>query len=139
MPVSFLKYTDHMPAEFGGYAVGPFILIRPRYRHDLGLLRHEEQHVIQWYVALIMTLLLACLFCVTGHERMAGLTAAWSPFMHSALYMASRWYRLRCEVSAFRRQLECYGPRADRGFAVSMLYRRYDLGISLNQAHRLLS
>jgi hypothetical protein len=43
-------YTDRfIPEIFGGYTVGPIILIRPKYIGDRGLLEHEKVHVRQFF------------------------------------------------------------------------------------------
>jgi hypothetical protein len=40
-----IRYTDDMPDNFGGYTRAWFIRIRPKYKDDEGLLRHELRHV----------------------------------------------------------------------------------------------
>lgn len=81
-------YTDNLiPADSAGCTRGPVIFIRPKYRNDIGLLRHEECHVRQWL-------------------RTLGL--------HSILYLLSKKYRLKAEVEAYREQLKWTGFRSDR-------------------------
>lgn len=109
-----LKYTDDMPEGTGGYARAWFIRIRPKYRDDIGIHRHEEEHVWQFWVTL---------------------------GLHSLLYLLSKKYRLWAEVSAYRVQLQ--NPPADQKEAYRRLYAGYissDYGLSVtpDRAYRLL-
>ena len=76
---TIVTYTDEGIGEnYGGYASGMYIVIRPKYQDDKGILEHEKIHVWQWY-------------------RTFG--------FHSAWYKSSEKYRLKCEVEAFKVQL----------------------------------
>lgn len=104
-------YTDRfVPEGSAGCARGPLIFIRPAYMHDMGLIEHERQHVRQWL-------------------RTVGL--------HSILYLASKEYRLKAEVEAYREQLRHYPDDRSLVFA-GFLAEKYDLEISVEEAHRLL-
>ena len=91
-------YTDRLPEDVGGCANGPVVRIRPKYRDDLGLLRHEVEHVRQWWAAgLIAAVLLALVDPTLAPGGMAA---------HSLLYLTVRPYRLWCEVKAYRVQMQ---------------------------------
>jgi hypothetical protein len=71
-------YTDFLvPDKSAGCARGPFIFIRPKYKHDIGLLKHEQEHVKQW----LMTL-----------------------GFHGLLYLLFDKYKLWAEVQAYKKQ-----------------------------------
>lgn len=105
-------YTDKLiPAKFGGVAIGPVILIRLKYRGDVGLLRHEETHRKQWL-------------------RTFGL--------HSFRYQFDKDYRLATEVEAYREQIKHYPDDRSWRFA-EFLATKYDLALTQEEAHRLLT
>lgn len=90
----------------------PIIFIDPRYKDDQGLLAHEQCHVRQ----------------------------AWRnvfPPIHALRYTFSKAYRLKCEVEAYKKQLE-YNPTAAPHFA-NYLATRYDLDITPEKALELLN
>ena len=103
-------YTDLMPARFSGCAIGPIILIRPRCRGDAGLLEHERVHVSQFW-------------------RSLGIVPLLSLFVPSL--------RLKCEVEAYRKQLEC-NPGSSELYA-TFLSTKYGLSISVAEALKLLT
>lgn len=97
-------YTDNMPDTSAGLTKGPIIRIRPAYKNDVGIHRHEYEHVRQWYVTL---------------------------FTHSILYKFSRKYRMWSEAKAFAKQLENNNIDA---MAERMSRPMYDLNITQTQA-----
>ncbi len=116
-----LTITDEMAENRGGYTKWPFVFIRPKYEKDEGLLQHELTHIKQAYRRLII--------------------------FHSLLYQMSDWYKLRCEVEAYKVQLKyvpystCFEPyvfeewvKLFAGF-ISTIYK---LNISQEKAERLL-
>lgn len=56
---SLTIYTDNLPANVGGCANGPVVRIRPKYRDDAGIHAHEDEHVEQWYVGVMIGVLAA--------------------------------------------------------------------------------
>ena len=72
-------YTDNLPDDIGGQARGPVVLIKNKYRADVGLLAHELTHVTQWWLTL---------------------------GLHSLAYLCARPYRLWSEVAAYREQMQ---------------------------------
>ncbi|MDW3684996.1 hypothetical protein RA280_25245 [Cupriavidus sp. CV2] len=98
-----------IPRGFDGFAPGPLILVRPGVSH--ALIEHEKVHVRQFW-------------------RWCGLMGV--------LYLASPRWRLRFELEAYREQLRHCEPGAAHHFA-RMLARHYRLGITQEQAYRLLT
>ena len=104
-------YTDDIPEEYAGFYDAPFtIKIRPAYRDDIGLLKHELEHYRQFRLTL---------------------------GLHPLLYKLSKRYRLWSEVQAYRVQLQYPGGSA-KLFA-SFICAKYDLDISELDALKLLS
>lgn len=103
-------YTDRFVGDnFAGTTYGPFIFIRPQYRADIGLLKHEQVHVAQF-------------------KRTFGLM--------SILYLFTKW-RLRYEVEAYREQLKWY-PDDQTAIFAAFIATKYRLNISIQQATNLL-
>jgi hypothetical protein len=108
LPV-FVKYVEaEGVAPFAGKTNAMIIRIAKDYENDIGLLEHEMQHVKQFYKF---------------------------PF-HGLFYKYGRGYRLRCEVEAYKVQLK-HTPLSVNHFA-KFLSERYDLGISVEEAKKLL-
>ena len=105
-PLTF--YTEKI--KHNGEARGPIILIKPQYREDKGLHKHEQVHVKQWF-------------------RTLG--------VHSILYLFSNSYRLKAEVEAYREQLKHYPDNRSLLFA-HYLANDYGFEISQEEAMRLL-
>lgn len=89
----------------------PVIIIDPAYKDDEGLLAHEQTHVDQAW---------RCIF----------------PPIHALRYNLDKDYRLKCEVEAYRKQLE-YSPNSVLHFA-NYLATRYGLDVTVEHALSLL-
>ena len=104
-------YTDRfIPERFAATTYGPFILIRPAYRGDKGLLEHEKIHVWQWL---------------------------WSAGLHGLAYRFSRCYRLAAEVAAYAEQAKHYSDDRRPVFA-RHIATLYDLDVTEAEALSLL-
>jgi hypothetical protein len=104
-------YTNCLvPDNSAAITFGFIILIRPKYRGDIGLLAHERTHVRQW-------------------------RESWGAFWPR--YLLSKRRRRDYEVEAYREQLR-HSPDCLDLFA-SYLTSDYKLGISLDLAKSLLS
>jgi len=116
-PPCLIFYTDTRPDGFAGVANGPFIRICRDYKDDEGLLKHETQHCLQWWITL---------------------------GLHSILYLLSKQYKLWAETSAYKRQLK-YPPASlgdvekYRSIYAEFIATRYNLNITQAEALRLLS
>ena len=130
-----LKYTNDMPDKFGGETRGPLISIRPKYSADVGLIEHEKTHVRQWYVVLALGLLLCTLLTLLVSPSLWPMYGL-APFLHQLLYKFIRPYRARCEVQAYRRQIEV-GGYISNDFSVTMLVAKYDLGLCEKEVRTL--
>lgn len=97
---------------FAGRALGPIIVIDPKYKDDRGLLAHEQVHVRQFW-------------------------RTWG--LHPLLYRASKRYRLAAELEAYRVQLKYAEDKeaSARRFA-GFIAGRYGLAISVEAAYRLI-
>jgi len=105
-------YTDKfIPDRFGGIIYGPIILIRPKYRDDIGLLEHEREHVRQWW-------------------------RGWGVGYWLRYTFSHKW-RLRYELEGYRVQL-LYSPQHKSKFAY-FLATNYRLTITWEEAFDLLS
>ena len=108
-PLTF--YTIRfVPKGFAGCARGPVIFIRPEYKDDYGLYRHERVHVRQWITSL---------------------------GLHSVLYLLSDRYKLECELEAYREQLLHYDTDKSELFS-KFISESYGLSISQQNALLLL-
>lgn len=104
-------YSDSLPSGVGGQQRGPFIFIRPKYRDDEGIFRHEYEHIKQAWATLFIG--------------------------HALLYLFCRVYRQWAEVRAYRVQMQ-YGLPLDDA-ALRLTSNRYNLGISLEEARAVLT
>ncbi len=110
-------YTDRvLPDRFGGMTVGCIVFIRPKYREDIGILKHEETHVRQFW-------------------RL--------PALNGLLYVLSKKWRLKAEVEAYREQL-CWPPaisdyvRYKQAYA-GFISTKYYLDVTEAETLKLLS
>ncbi|WP_439684788.1 DUF4157 domain-containing protein [Cupriavidus oxalaticus] len=98
-----------IPRGFDGFTPGPLILLRPGASD--ALIEHEKVHVRQFW-------------------------RSWG--LMGVLYLASRRWRLRYEVEAYREQLRHCHPDSAHAFA-RVLAQKYRLKISEAEAYRLLT
>lgn len=99
-------YTDRFIKPWAaGCAWGPIVLIRPKYRDDVGLLEHEQVHVRQF----------------------------WRTFgLHGLLYWLLPKYRLAAEAEAYAKQ---YARRPDKlALYASFIVKRYGLKVTQGEA-----
>lgn len=110
-----LTYTDKgIPEGYGGVASAWFIKIRPKYRNDEGILRHELVHVHQF----------------------------WRTFGLHALLGWWDSYRLKCELEAYREQLRwppaTANPEHYRQVYAGFIATKYGLDITQEEALKLI-
>ena len=131
---SLTFYTDWLPYGVGGAANGPVVRIRPLYRHDVGIHKHEYQHVNQFWVVGLAAVFVLGLVDVT--LALAGFAA------HPLLYKFCRKYRLLCEVSAYKVQMQFPNASGARlsldGAAQRLMSPSYDLRLFRDLAWALL-
>ncbi len=128
-------YTDDMPIGFGGYTRAFLVYIKPKYKDDVGLHEHEYMHVKQWWV----TTFLSCLaiYLASLHFGFdAGFSLVGIGF-YSILYDAIPWFKLRMEVQAYRKQMQCY-PDDRSTFFAYVIANKYDLKVSADKVIKML-
>ncbi len=103
-------FVIYKPIDFPfvGKANGMIITIDPEYKNDKGLLEHELVHVKQFYKF---------------------------PF-HGFLYKFNKSYRLKCEIEAYKKQLE-YNP-LNLDLYASFITIRYGLEVDIKIRKRRL-
>lgn len=128
-------YTDRfIPDWVGARAIGPFVLIRPKYRDDKGIHAHEYTHVKQWYKwtalwAILVTLALLGL-PEAAHVIVPfyGLSVGIFPLM----YVLVKSFRLESEVEAYAAQVKA-GAELER-MAKHLANPNYKLNITEKEA-----
>ena len=98
-----------------------FIFIKPEYKDDEGLYRHELLHVKQWaFTTLVSGLMLAAI-----NPVLAGLSIG----VFGLLYTSVPDLRLWCEVEAYDEQLKYYADDRREKFA-GFICDHYGLDVS---------
>ena len=153
-PLTF--FTDALPEGRAGVTQGPVIRIRPRYRNDEGLYRHEYAHVKQFFVmwAVLMAVNVPLAWLAAGWWlpfasaaavepwTVAVTVVAWCSAGHPLLYLYSRRYRQYAEAAAYREQTRW--PDGQGGqlslddAAARLALPLYNLGITAEQAKAAL-
>lgn len=98
----------------GGYSLGVFCVIRPKYRDrkDEGIVRHELRHCEQFYC---------------------------SPLTHGVRYRLSKKYRLKCEIDSYSEQLRHYTGRVSHlQWMVTAICEKYGLTVARTEAEQAL-
>jgi len=113
MPKYNITYSDDLPDGVGGRTFYPFpylfglgtceIIIRPKYKDDKGILKHEIKHAEQYGKV----------------------------FFHGLLIMFSGEYRYKCELEAYTEQIKEYKYKSvkDCSWIIDALATKYNLNI----------
>jgi len=120
-----LKYTDKVK---GGSSKFCFIKINPKFKDDVGLHKHELEHVKQFWGGVLLSL---PSFFIHPLLPLAGLLC------FPLLYTFSRKFRLWSEVQAYKVQLKY--NKDDVEYFVKYLVEDYDLKINHDQARHFLT
>ena len=130
-----VKYTDKVLQGESGLFV---IYLNPAKRGDIGLYTHEYEHIKQWYLCLVVGLLLALgVYLLLDNLTTSLFLAAVSISLKGILYSYVKPFRKWAEVKAFRAQIKVTeGEHVD--FFANALANDYKLGITHNQAIKLL-
>jgi hypothetical protein len=104
-------YNDFfVPRRFGAITIYPFIFMKKKFKDDIGLRKHEEVHLKQF----------------------------WPSFgMFWPMYLLSKKYRLKVEVEAYKEQIKWYDDDRSELFA-EYLSTKYMLDITKEEALSLL-
>jgi len=136
--LQFTQYTENIPNNFGGYTIGPWVRIRPKYKDDVGLHNHEYEHVRQFWVAsfigiFIMSTLTFGLF-LTGNfqEYMYGFPVLGFA-LPAILYTFFDQYRFQAEIEAYAIQLNTYGTKLIPEWLITSIMTKYKLNVTKEQ------
>jgi hypothetical protein len=131
MTLQYTHYSDNIDPKFGGYAIGPYVRIRPKYKNDVGLHVHEYEHVNQFWIGTILSAILIYI----------GLYVFKAPYdyypvlfaslgAHGNLYKFYEPYKVYCEVVAYSKQLRVYGDKVVPEWVIRALTTKYGLSIT---------
>ena len=131
-----LTYTDDLPADAGGIAKYCVIKIRPKYRSDVGIHKHEEGHVNQWWsgvgIGAVLALLIAFLPVLAEWSFMWPTAIVFGCSVHPLAYTYIWQYRLWAEVRCYRIQATHYADDRRLLFA-HFIHTSYDLAKHINE------
>lgn len=138
---TIIKYTEKVPNKFAGVAFMCFIKILPKYRFDVGLLKHEMTHVLQWYFWLLISMLISLGLHFFNPEMfddtVFGYGLIIGACLHGAMYTLIPKYKLFAEVMAYRVQLHyCDKDRVD--LFAKFITERYNLDVDIEEVKKLL-
>jgi hypothetical protein len=96
--------VDSLPPNTGGCANGPVVRLLKKYENDEGILKHELEHVKQfWFLTIAVGLII---LAVTTFLRLPIYYAALGISTHGLLYLFVKPYRYWCELKAYAVQLQ---------------------------------
>ena len=135
-----LWFTDILPETVGGRAMMFTVRLRPKYKDDTGILKHEETHVKQYW---LITLPLLILVGIGGFfYQIVWVALSLCLIAQPIIYQASKSYRKWAEVRAYREQLLWPPATGNREYYwflyVVALAQHYKLGINIEEAKMLL-
>jgi hypothetical protein len=127
-------YSDRVPSKFAAFAAACFIVIRPKYKGDVGLFEHEYVHVKQWYKMLVLWLAATALLVLVTYTYY-GFDFAPVAFgavgFHGLFYLLSKSYRLEAEAEGYAEQVKHGGEPMLMAYRLSSAY---GLNITVPQA-----
>jgi hypothetical protein len=136
LPPALVLQSENIGENNGGIAQGPIVRIREKYWNDEGILKHELEHVKQFWVFGGLAISISIILLYSPFADYAGLAIAIAAG-HPLLYMRLQAYRLWAEVSAYKVQLKYYAEDRTKMFA-GFISKYYNLDISEEAAERLL-
>lgn len=131
MKYPFVIVTESLNPKHLAASKGPVIFVRPRYKSNPFIYRHEMKHIWQWYALAVPLLALAgYLYWIGSAGWFAAVMAAM--LAHNMLYDFSRTYRCWAEVKAYKAQAD--GNAELLPAFAKTLAAIYDLDITPSQA-----
>lgn len=125
-------FTDRFLSNWmGALSFGPFILMRPKYEGDKGLHVHELEHSRHWWFTFLT---FALIWWLTSNPIFLSIGIG----IYGALYRLSKKFRLLVEARCYEQQIAHYPPERNVLFAAQHLSKNYNLGISLEEAMKIL-
>jgi hypothetical protein len=134
-------YREKPLESAGGQSIFARVTIDPKYKDDAGLIHHEILHAVHWWIVTLICLAITTLSFYMdwiGADVALGLIVT-SFFIEELMYRFIRPYRLWAEVKCYRFQDSFYNPSRAEGLAVRLADPKYDLGITLEEATKLLT
>jgi len=113
------------------------IRINPHCTDDVGLFAHEYQHVRQWYISMLISLVVCIPLSFFIGLGVTGGLFILSACLKDLLYMIWPWARLRMEIGAARAQLDAGGWKYLDNVARTLAYN-YGFDISFYEAKSLI-
>lgn len=102
-PPALIFIVDSLKPNTGGCANGPIVRLLTKYQNDEGILKHELEHVKQfWSLALPITIII---FALTRFLKIDSSYAIIGIATHSLLYGFVKPYRYWAELKAYAKQL----------------------------------
>jgi hypothetical protein len=128
-PLTF--YTNRfLPSWAGGRAIGPIIILRPKYKGtDEGIYQHEVQHVKHWWLFSIVW----CSILYFIHPVLAPAGIG----MYGLLYLLIPEFRLWVEVDCYKKQAKYYSDDRVPRFAKAVA-EKYNLNITAENVEKLM-
>lgn len=104
LPPALILMVSQLPPNTGGCANGPVVRLLHKYENDEGILKHELQHVLQfWIVGILASILI---FTLSYFFKFNSVYAFLGMSVHSVLYSAVKPYRYWAETQAYAKQLQ---------------------------------
>lgn len=115
-----LSFSDNLPEGVGGRATMFFVRIRPKYKDDEGIIKHECFHIMMYW---LITLPLLILVGVGGFFNEIVWAAAFLvPSFEPIFYQFFSLYQKWVEIRAYRRQLKYPPANSNKEGYITMYY-----------------
>lgn len=137
MNLAYTIYTDNLPENVGGCANAFIVRIKPKYKNDVGIHKHEYTHVVQFWRASVISCLVIGIICYLFHLQFFYIIASFA--IHSILYTIFRPYRMYAEAQAYANQAMPFHPEKASDDQLKLMAWRlslpqYDLCITSDHA-----
>lgn len=122
------------------------IVIHPKWENNKGIFAHEYEHLKQWYVLLLVGLMLTSFVVLAAHHwfgpsvaAIAGAVGVYQSFWFRRwLYNYYEPYRKWAEVQAFKAQIPKLLSPVDDRWIVDALVNRYRLDTTEDEIRQML-
>ena len=104
--------TDRfLPDWVAARTIGLVVLVRPKYKDDIPLLKHEYTHVKQWYkwTSLSFLLFLILGLALPSYTDIITEMSIMSMGVFAMMYISNKSFRLHAEAEAYAMQHKCGG------------------------------
>ena len=130
----YLKVTDKVK-----YADSKLCRVRinPKYKDHKGLLAHEEEHIKQWYTAMIPLLIIAAITWFTYRQDLGLAIGVLAITAKDLAYTFIDKVRFKLEARGYRAQMKAMGSNNLEHYA-KLLKENYDLDITIEEAREAI-